>query len=87
MMEVVMGGTLALIAGGEWGGWPWLAPLWLLFWALVLFLVVRFALGRRRWRGGPADPLAEARSILAQRFARGEIDAEEYRGRLAELGH
>ena len=49
-------------------------------------LVVRLVVGRRGWgRRGPRDPLDEARSILAQRFARGEIDAEEYRGRVAEL--
>jgi putative membrane protein len=76
----------AFVAGDDWGGWHWLAPLWLLFWALVVFLAVRFVLGRRGWRRrGPGDPLDEARSILAQRFARGEIDGEEYRGRLAEL--
>ncbi|HEU0336331.1 MAG TPA: hypothetical protein VFR43_07235 [Gaiellaceae bacterium] len=74
---------LTVLASEHWDGWPWLAPLWLLFWALVIFLVVRLVVGRRGW--GRRGPLDEARSILAQRFARGEIDAEEYRGRVAEL--
>jgi putative membrane protein len=52
----------------------------------VVFVVIRFVVGGRRWRGR-VDPYDEARSILAQRFARGEIDVEEYRGRLAELPH
>jgi putative membrane protein len=77
---------LELLATEDWGGWPWLAPLWLLFWVFVVFVVIRFVVGGRRWRGR-VDPYDEARSILAQRFARGEIDVEEYRGRLAELPH
>ena len=35
-----------------------------------------------RDRRGPLDP---AREILAERFARGELNAEEYRARLDEL--
>jgi putative membrane protein len=40
----------------------------------------------RRWReprGGGPD---RAKEILAERFARGELSADEYRERLAELG-
>ena len=56
--------------------WVW-API---VWAL---LITAFVLLWRRgcgWRRGPT-----ARDILAERFARGEIDAEEYRDRLAHL--
>ncbi|MFJ3381107.1 hypothetical protein ACIPJ2_11920 [Curtobacterium sp. NPDC090217] len=46
---------------------------------LVVFLV--FGVFRRgSWRA-----LSDARSVLADRFARGEIGAEEYRARLSEL--
>jgi putative membrane protein len=52
-----------------------------LFWALVIglavFLVVRLV--------RPATPQSNARAILDERLARGEIDAEEYRTRLAIL--
>jgi putative membrane protein len=52
--------------------------------ALLLLLVVG-ALVFGVLRRGPGRALADARSVLADRFARGEIDAEEYRARRAEL--
>jgi putative membrane protein len=59
------------------GGWHWwLAPLWILFWVAVVVLVLRFSPWRRR-----CDRRPDARAILAERFARGEIDAAEYAGR------
>jgi putative membrane protein len=59
------------------GGWPWwFAPLWILFWVAVVVLVLRFSPWRRR-----CDRRPDARAILAERFARGEIDAAEYAGR------
>jgi putative membrane protein len=50
--------------------------LWLLIAALVVFWLVR------RARRGPTD---SARRILGERFARGEISADEYRERLTHL--
>lgn len=50
---------------------------------LVVFLVVFLVFGvlrRGSWRAR-----SDARSVLADRFARGEIGAEEYRSRLSEL--
>ena len=46
---------------------------------LVGFLVVGL-LRRGSWRAR-----ADARSVLADRFARGEVDDEEYRARRSEL--
>ncbi|WP_436498338.1 SHOCT domain-containing protein [Actinokineospora sp. HUAS TT18] len=37
-------------------------------------------------RSGTAAPASTARTILDERFARGEIDAEEYQSRRAALG-
>jgi putative membrane protein len=70
---------LATIATHHWGYGPGLWILFpLLFWGtLIFFLVTR---GRRfgpSWRSGEA--------VLAERYARGEIDADEYRNRLATL--
>jgi putative membrane protein len=70
---------------GAGGGWWWLiGPLWLLFWLAVIgvgtWLVVRAV---KRRQPGPND---RAREILAERYARGELSAEEYRERLGELG-
>jgi putative membrane protein len=58
----------------------------LLFWGLLVaavILLIRY-LGRGApGRGGYTDHAAER--ILAERFARGEIDEEEYRQRLSVL--
>ncbi|RAY11446.1 SHOCT domain-containing protein [Actinomadura craniellae] len=53
-----------------------------LFWVAVA--VGAFWLLRRR--SAPADPRAGARAVLAERYARGEIDEDEYRSRLVVLG-
>lgn len=72
-----MGPEAGWISG--WGG-PWwiLFPLaWIALAALVIWLVAR----RRTDTGGDAH----AAGILAARYARGEIDTDEYRRRLDEL--
>ncbi len=53
---------------------------WLLLVALVVAAVVWLGPGRDR-----ADPNETARRILAERFARGELDADEYTNRIAGL--
>ncbi|MBA2948903.1 SHOCT domain-containing protein [Streptomyces himalayensis] len=70
------------------GGWGWLAMsiTMILFWALIITAAVLLfrALGRQREHTHtPAGPAPE--QTLAERFARGEIDEEEYRRRLAVL--
>ena len=67
------------------GWWPMAGMLtgWLLtvlITGLVVWLVVAYA----RPPGG-TDNAGVARRILAERFARGELDAEEYQQRLAAL--
>jgi putative membrane protein len=63
-------------------GWHWwFAAFWILFWIATLVVVWRFV----PWRGR-RDRRVDARSILAERFARGEIDAAEYSARLEVLG-
>ena len=66
---------------GHGGGSP--LPVFPLFFLLVfLAAVVVFGVLRRgNWRAR-----SDARAVLADRFARGDIDAEEYRSRLSELG-
>lgn len=75
-----------VLAHGHFAGGPgpwW--PIFPLFWLLVAVTV--FVLVRRRFRGGrgPWRPAASAESVLADRFARGEIDEAEYLERLAVL--
>ncbi|MFH0241476.1 SHOCT domain-containing protein [Streptomyces sp. HK10] len=75
-------------------GWGWFAMSagMILFWVLVITAAVLLfrALDRPRERPraheGPRTPEgSSAERLLAERFARGEIDEEEYRGRLAVL--
>lgn len=77
--------------GMEWGamgggGWVVMIVLMLAFWALVVAGVV--ALFRNRRPSGSdsgTTPGPSAEHVLDERFARGEIDAEEYQARRAVL--
>lgn len=78
--------------GGGWG-WGWFAMSvgMILFWALIIVLGVLLfrALAMPGGRGDRADgrPSGQApERLLAERFARGELDEEEYRRRMAVLG-
>ncbi len=78
-----------LASNSDWDGhgWFWFWPLVPLFWFFMIFLFVRFFV----WRGprGPwrryGAPVPDARAILAERYARGEITNDEYRERLGNL--
>ena len=80
--------TTALATNDHWDGpGPWW-PLFPIFW--LLFLVAVFTtfglLGRRRWRhmqGYAGRRAGEER--LAERYASGEIDEQEYERRLTTL--
>ena len=60
---------------GAW--WPVFPLLWLLFWAAVVTTVVLVARRRGAGRSGEA--------VLAERYARGEVDEAEYTERLDVL--
>ena len=83
--------SLAAHAGGPWAaGLGWLVVVIPLFWIAVFALVaVLFARARRAAfaGGGPgwAQPTRSAESSLAERFAQGAIDEQEYRSRLEVL--
>ena len=53
-----------------WGAWVAMTVMMLAFWALVIWLVVTLMRGGERRLDGE--------SILAERFARGDIDEDEY---------
>lgn len=68
------------------GGWVVMTVLMLAFWALVVGGVV--ALFRNRRPAGPdsgTTPGRSAENVLDERFARGEIDEQEYHARRAVL--
>jgi putative membrane protein len=64
----------------------WNGPWWLLFplfWLIVVGTIASLAFRAKRHSRG--TPLDKALEILASRFARGEIDAAEYRKRMDEM--
>jgi len=62
---------------GHMGAWWWLAvPMMIAFWTLIVWAVVTLVRGGS---GGQARSSAE--DVLAERFARGELDEAEYRRR------
>ncbi|MCX4717948.1 SHOCT domain-containing protein [Streptomyces virginiae] len=71
------------------GGWGWIAMSFsmVLLVALAVAAVVLFLRSVDRYPSGPAQPLPapSAKQLLAERFARGEIDEEEYEQRLTAL--
>jgi putative membrane protein len=75
--------------GGHMGGWGYgfMTISMVLLWAALIIGVVALVryLGRTGQRDTNAPPRPTAEQLLAERFARGEIDAEEYRARLDTL--
>ncbi|HUZ11140.1 MAG TPA: SHOCT domain-containing protein [Acidimicrobiales bacterium] len=68
--------------GWGWGAWVFMAVMMVLFWGAIItgaIMIVRYS----RDRHGPQPPIARddhdpAMRVLDERFARGEIDADEY---------
>ena len=78
--------------GRHGGGWAWLAMSVSIFLFLALLFVIALLIVRALGRSGPSqgEPPGNRsgpgpEQILAERYARGEIDEEEYRRRLATL--
>ncbi|MEX0607048.1 MAG: SHOCT domain-containing protein [Halofilum sp. (in: g-proteobacteria)] len=86
--------ALAQSGAGGWnhpgmmGGAGWImGPLMMFLWVAVTVGIVALVF---RWLGGPGDsgaqrPISSACKILEERFARGEIDEEEFRKRKQAL--
>ncbi|MEU7576046.1 SHOCT domain-containing protein [Streptomyces sp. NPDC041068] len=70
-------------------GWDWftVSTGGLLFWALIIAAVVLLvrALNRLPDRSSHTPATGSAEQILSERFARGEIDEDEYQRRLTAL--
>jgi putative membrane protein len=69
--------------GWSWWGWALMSLSMIAFWGLVIWGVV--ALSRRPGDARREQQLHDPEQILAERFARGEIDQDEYRQRLQTL--
>ncbi len=75
--------------GWGWGGWLLMSAVMVLFWLAVITAIVvaiRYLVSSGGARGGPHryEP-ARPEDVLAGRFARGEIDEDEYRQRITLL--
>ena len=70
--------------------WPhhWWFLIFPLVWLVVIALLIRFVFMRRGagcWSRGRESGPERAQGILAERYARGEIEDDEYRTRLDRL--
>ena len=81
--------SLSLAASGHESGpwdsewwWVWRLSMFLIFIAVIVFVIWW---SRRSWPRHEMSGVERARGILAERYARGEIDGDEYRERLAQL--
>jgi putative membrane protein len=75
-------GVIAMMDGGWMMGWLWLWPVLVLAGLiLVAFVAVRLMQGGSASSTGADSAGTAARRILDERFARGEIDEDEYRRR------
>ena len=71
---------------GHW--WPIFPIMWFLFILTFAIVIARFGWWRRNrcWdEQRRTEPVRSGKSRLAERFAAGEIDEQEYRSRLAVL--
>ena len=70
--------------GHMWGGGYGMfgGVMMILFWGAVIALIV---VAVRQFGNGPSKPDQDPAQILKERFARGEIEEDEYRKRLAAL--
>ena len=70
-----------------WGGWLIMSLMMLIFWGALIFGgIALWRSANRSDRGQQHTGYPTPEQLLDERFARGEIDAEEYRSRKELLG-
>ena len=72
-----------------WGGWVLMVLTMAVFWALVItgvVITIRYVVGRKVDTNRHSSSASfRAEDVLAERFARGEIDEDEFRRRSATI--
>lgn len=91
MLDRLADNMVLLNQDGHWGGgggeYWWIGRLVMVVFWIVLIALVFWWMRRNAWRHHHEPTgIERAQGILAERYARGEIDAEEYRERLSQLG-
>lgn len=71
--------------GMGWAGWIMMSLLTLAFWALLVFGGIALWRSLRRDDRRPSDGRRTAEQLLDERFARGDIDEDEYTRRRGVL--
>ena len=69
----------------SWWGWLVMTVSMVIFWGLVIWAIVTVIRSNTETRDRAAPRSLTPEDILRDRFARGEIDAEEYHARLDTL--
>lgn len=84
---IVLLTVFGLISGWQSGGWGmmggfswwWFMPIFMiLFWGLVIWGIVALVRGPSGSRGSNSSTADSALEVLKRRYARGEINKEEY---------
>ena len=73
--------------GGGWAHWVWMAET-LLLWGLVItgvVLLVRYLFSLGSASASVASGVPREEGLLGERYARGELDDDEYRRRMTVL--
>ncbi len=95
IVPLVFGAVLGGQYGG-WGmmgpgmmggfGWGWLMPIFfIIFWGLVIWGIVALVRGLSGSRGSDSSTAESALEVLKKRYARGEINKEEYEEKKKDL--
>ncbi len=67
-------------------GWMWLMPIFfIIFWGLVIWGIVALVRGLSGSRGSDSSKTDSALEVLKKRYARGEINKEEYEEKKKDL--
>ena len=69
----------------SWHDTPWMWISMLVFWSIFAFVVYQAVSGRGRGGRSAVDGPSRAAGLLDERYARGEISADEYRERRETL--
>lgn len=67
--------------GVGWGGWVLMALAMVVFWGLVFYAILALFHSAPTPGSGPDEAAPDPRRILDERFARGEIELDEYQAR------